>query len=130
MRLAHAVEMARLDRVGKIAGEAVRAAFLMQAILPTLQAAAINAKKGNAMKTLLHMPAFVAASLLAFTVASPAAAQDYDHVLRLDHYVGVRSTAPAIARPTTPLYVREVVGPPNPLPELTLPNPLLLFLPP
>jgi hypothetical protein len=35
MRLAHAVETARLDRVGKIAGEAVRAAFLMQAILPT-----------------------------------------------------------------------------------------------
>src|SRR6266436_8509651 len=48
MRLAHAVETARLDRVGKIAGEAVRAAFLMQAILPTLQAAAVDAKKGNA----------------------------------------------------------------------------------
>src|SRR6266566_6114246 len=66
-------------------------------------------EKETLMKTLLHMPAFVAASLLAAAIAPPAAAEDYDHVLRLDHYVGVRSTVPAIAGQTTPIYVREVV---------------------
>jgi len=45
MRFAHAVETEKLDRVGKIAGEAVRTAFLVQAILPTLQAAAIDTKR-------------------------------------------------------------------------------------
>src|SRR5712671_4573991 len=128
MRLAHAVETARLDRVGKIAGGAVRAALLMQAILPTLQAAANNAKKGNAMKTLQHMPAFVAASLLASAIAPPAAAEDYDHVLRLDHYVGVRSTVPAIAGQTTPIFVREVVRAASALRDRNIASRVVLFI--
>lgn len=40
-----------------------------------------------------------------------ALADDADRVIRLDHYVGVRSTVPAIAGQVTPVYVREVVRP-------------------
>ncbi len=80
------------------------------------------------MKTFLHMPAFVAASLLAFTIASPAAAEDYDHVLRLDHYVGVRSTVPAIAGQTTPIYVREVVRAASALRDRNIANRVVLFI--
>jgi pimeloyl-ACP methyl ester carboxylesterase len=38
-----------------------------------------------------------------------ARADDGEHLLRLDHYVGVRSTVPAIAGQETAIYVREVV---------------------
>src|SRR5437660_4587984 len=89
---------------------------------------AINVKKGNAMKTPLHVPAFVAASLLAFTIASPATAEDYDHVLRLDHYVGVRSTVPAIVGQTTPIYVREVVRAASALRDRNIANRVVLFI--
>src|SRR5258705_9084018 len=86
-------------------------------------------KKGNAMKTFLHMPAAVAAaSLLSFTIASPAAAEDPDHVLRLDHYVGVRSTVPAIAGQTTPIYVREVVRAASALRDRNIANRVVLFI--
>jgi pimeloyl-ACP methyl ester carboxylesterase len=51
----------------------------------------------------------VACSLLAQAFAQPASADDGDRLLRLDHYVGVRSTVPAIAGQTTAIYVREVV---------------------
>src|SRR5216684_3099157 len=95
---------------------------------PGCRAAAIDAKRGNAMKTLPHMPAFVAASLLAFTIAAPAAAEDYDHVLRLDHYVGVRSTVPAIAGQTTPIYVREVVRAAGALRDRNIANRVVLFI--
>src|SRR6266436_4426477 len=87
-----------------------------------------NAKKGNAMKTPRHMQAFVAASLLAFTIAPPAASEDYDHVLRVDHYVGVRSTVPAIAGQTTPIYVREVVRAAGALRDRNIANRVVLFI--
>src|SRR5262249_41180571 len=87
-----------------------------------------HTKRGNAMKTLAHLPAAVAASLLAFTIASPAAAEDYDHVLRLDHYVGVRSTVPAIAGQTTPIYVREVVRAASALRDRNIANRVVLFI--
>lgn len=48
-------------------------------------------------------------SLLAVSIAPDASADDSGRVLRVDHYVTVRSTAPAIANQMTPLYVREVV---------------------
>src|SRR4026209_787548 len=38
-----------------------------------------------------------------------AFADDADRLLRLDHYVQVRSTVPAIAGQITQIYVREVV---------------------
>jgi pimeloyl-ACP methyl ester carboxylesterase len=80
------------------------------------------------MKTLPHMPAFVAASLLAFAIVAPAAAEDYDHVLRLDHYVSVRSTVPAIAGQTTPIYVREVVRAASALRDRNIANRVVLFI--
>src|SRR5713226_7021220 len=88
----------------------------------------VDAKRGNAMKTHPHMPAFVAASLLAFTIAAPAAAEDYDHVLRLDHYVGVRSTVPAIAGQTTPIFVREVVRAASALRDRNIASRVVLFI--
>src|SRR5260221_6902554 len=85
-------------------------------------------KWGNAMKTLLHVPAFVTASLVAPAIASPAAAEDYYPVLRLDHYVGVRSTVPAIASQTTPIYVREVVRAASALRDKSIANRVVLFI--
>jgi pimeloyl-ACP methyl ester carboxylesterase len=80
------------------------------------------------MKTLPHMPAFVAASVLAFTIASPGAAEDSDHVLRLDHYVSVRSTVPVIAGQITPIYVREVVRAASALRDRNIANRVVLFI--
>ena len=42
-------------------------------------------------------------------VALPATADDGGRLLRLDHYVQVRSAVPAIAGQSTQIYVREVV---------------------
>jgi pimeloyl-ACP methyl ester carboxylesterase len=61
------------------------------------------------MKTGRKILGLVACSLLAQAFAQPASADDGDRLLRLDHYVGVRSTVPAIAGQTTAIYVREVV---------------------
>jgi len=81
------------------------------------------------MKTFLHMPAAVAAaSLLAFTIASPAAAE------------GSRTRAPArplrrrplhgaaIAGQTTPIYVREVVRAASALRDRNIANRVVLFI--
>jgi pimeloyl-ACP methyl ester carboxylesterase len=80
------------------------------------------------MKTLLPMPVFVAAAFFASALAPPAAAEDYDHVLRLDHYVGVRSTVPAIAGQRTPIYVREVVQAARALRDKSIANRVVLFI--
>jgi len=74
------------------------------------------------------MHALMTASLLAFSIAAPAAAEDFDHVLRLDHYVGVRSTVPAIAGQTTPVYVREVVRAASALRDRNIANRVVLFI--
>jgi hypothetical protein len=42
-------------------------------------------------------------------IGQPARADDSDLSLRVDHYVGVKSTVPAIAGEMTEIYVREVV---------------------
>ena len=70
------------------------------------------------------MLAIVAASVLGHAVA----AEDYEHVLRVDHYVGVRSTVPAIAGQTTPIYVREVVRAASALRDRSIANRLVLFI--
>jgi pimeloyl-ACP methyl ester carboxylesterase len=80
------------------------------------------------MNTLLRTPAFVAASLFASTITSSASAEDYDHVLRLDHYVGVHSTVPAIAGQRTPIYVREVVRAASALRDKGVANRVVLFI--
>jgi pimeloyl-ACP methyl ester carboxylesterase len=64
---------------------------------------------GREMKNLRCTIAFVVAALFGGMYAHAAAADDHDRLLRLDHYVGVRSTVPAIAGQMTPIYVREVV---------------------
>jgi len=81
------------------------------------------------MKNLPHTFAFVAVSLLGHALALlPAAAEDYDQVLRLDHYVGVRSTVPAITGQRTPIYVREVVRAANALRDKSIANRVVLFI--
>jgi pimeloyl-ACP methyl ester carboxylesterase len=80
------------------------------------------------MKILLHAPAFVAATVLGHALVPPAAAEDYDQVLRIDHYVGVRSTVPAIAGQRTPIYVREVVRAASALRDKSTANRLVLFI--
>jgi pimeloyl-ACP methyl ester carboxylesterase len=43
-----------------------------------------------------------------FLALLPAFADDGERLLRVDHYVGVRSTVPVVAGQTTQIYVREV----------------------
>ena len=47
--------------------------------------------------------------LLILCLACTGLADDGDHLLRIDHYVPVHSTVPAIAGQLTQIYVREVV---------------------
>src|SRR5436190_1096359 len=49
------------------------------------------------------------AVVLGMCFASLGFADDADHLLRIDHYVQVRSTVPAISGQSTQIYVREVV---------------------
>jgi pimeloyl-ACP methyl ester carboxylesterase len=49
--------------------------------------------------------------LLALCLGPMGFADDGDRLLRIDHYVKVQSTVPAIAGQTTQIYVREVVEP-------------------
>jgi pimeloyl-ACP methyl ester carboxylesterase len=49
------------------------------------------------------------ALLASLYVASSALGDDGNHLLRIDHYVQVQSTVPAIAGQATQIYVREVV---------------------
>src|ERR1700704_1708645 len=84
--------------------------------------------QGSAMKILPHTLAFVAAVLLGHATAQLASADDGTGVIRLDHYVGVRSTVPAIAGQTTPIYVREVVRASPALRDRTIGNRVVLFI--
>jgi pimeloyl-ACP methyl ester carboxylesterase len=74
------------------------------------------------------MLAFVTVALFGHTVVPPVAAEDSDHVVRLDHYVGVRSTVPAIAGQRTPIYVREVVRASSALRDKGIANRVVLFI--
>ena len=76
-----------------------------------------------------QIPALVACSLLAQALAQPAvAADDGDRLLRLDHYVGIRSTVPAIAGQTTAIYVREVVRAGSAMRNRPSANKVVLFI--
>jgi pimeloyl-ACP methyl ester carboxylesterase len=55
-------------------------------------------------------------------------AADYDSVARIDHYVGVKSTVPAIAGQRTPVYVREVVQAAGALRDRSIANRVVLFI--
>ncbi len=80
------------------------------------------------MKIPLCVPGFVAALLFAHGIAPLAAAEDDQRVLRVDHYVGVRSTVPAIADQVTPIYVREVVRAAGALRERSIASRVVLFI--
>jgi pimeloyl-ACP methyl ester carboxylesterase len=62
----------------------------------------------------------------AFTQA--AWADDGERLLRLDHYIGIKSTVPAIAGQTTAIYVREVVRAGTALRNRASANPVVLFV--
>ncbi len=76
----------------------------------------------------IPFPGFVAALLFAHGIAPLAAAEDDERVLRVDHYISVRSTVPAIADQVTPIYVREVVRAASALRERTHANRVVLFV--
>src|SRR5882724_7788580 len=72
--------------------------------------------------------ALVIGSLLGQAVVQPAWSDDGDRLLRLDHYVSVKSTVPAIAGQTTSIYVREVVRAGTALRGRPSTNPVVLFV--
>ena len=79
------------------------------------------------MKRIRRMFA-AAAAFVSFAIASAAVADDVDQLVRVDHYVGVRSTAPATAGQITPVYVREVVRPSIALRDRAVANRVVLFI--
>src|SRR5437763_9298966 len=95
------------------------------AIRPVSQGAGA---RESAMKTYRKILGILAGSLLAQTFALAAFADDGDRLLRIDHYVGVRSTVPAIAGQTTAIYVREVVRAGNALRGRASANRVVLFI--
>lgn len=61
------------------------------------------------MRTFWNCITVVASIMFGYSISQPAWADDGDRLIRLDHYVGVKSTVPAIAGQMTEIYVREVV---------------------
>ncbi len=80
------------------------------------------------MNRVTHKLVVVAALLVAGAIARTATAADYDSVIRIDHYVGVKSTAPAIAGQRTPIYVREVVHATSALRDRSVGSRVVLFI--
>ena len=72
--------------------------------------------------------ALVIGSLLGQAIVQPAWSDDGDRLLRLDHYVSVKSTVPAIAGQTTSIYVREVVRAGTALRNRASTTPVVLFV--
>src|SRR5437588_3732722 len=72
--------------------------------------------------------ALVLGLLIGEAFAQSAYADDGDRLLRLDHYVSVKSTVPAIAGQTTAIYVREVVRAGTALRNRASANPVVLFV--
>ena len=72
--------------------------------------------------------ALVLGLLIGQAFAQSAYADDGDRLLRIDHYVTVKSTVPAIAGQTTAIYVREVVRAGTALRNRASDNPVVLFV--
>jgi pimeloyl-ACP methyl ester carboxylesterase len=70
----------------------------------------------------------VLCTLVMMSAASTASADDASRLLSLDHYVAVKSTAPAIAGQQTQIYVREVVLAGMALRGGTAPDGIVLFV--
>jgi pimeloyl-ACP methyl ester carboxylesterase len=75
-----------------------------------------------------HTLALAIGLLLGQVFAQAALADDGERLLRLDHYVGVKSTVPAIAGQTTAIYMREVVRAGTALRNRASANPVVLFV--
>jgi len=67
-------------------------------------------------------------SLAGAALAGSLNADDGDRLLRLDHYIGVASTAPAIAGQTAQIYAREVVLASTALRQHSLGDRVVLFI--
>jgi hypothetical protein len=80
------------------------------------------------MTRLRQIYALIVALLIGHAFAQPAAADEGARLIRLDHYVGVRSTVPAIAGQVTPIYVREVVRADTALRKELLASRVVLFV--
>jgi pimeloyl-ACP methyl ester carboxylesterase len=65
---------------------------------------------------------------LALLTVRPSFGDDGERLLSIDHYVGVRSTVPAINGQTTEIYVREVVLAGAALRDGTMPDRVVLFV--
>ena len=76
----------------------------------------------------MHRTWSALAALMLLLAASSAFAQDNLGLLRLDHYVRVKSTAPDMAGQTAQIYVREVVLPGIGLRGRPAPGSVVLFV--
>jgi hypothetical protein len=61
------------------------------------------------MSTFRSVITLVAGLMLGHSFSQPSWADDSDRLLRVDHYVGVKTTVPVITGQMTEIYVREVV---------------------
>jgi pimeloyl-ACP methyl ester carboxylesterase len=88
-----------------------KAARSADAAIASGHAAGATAMEGAMMfrRTLRPILAVGIFALLVPAFAQPSCTDDGERLIRLDHYVGVRSAVPAIAGEVTPIYVREVV---------------------
>jgi pimeloyl-ACP methyl ester carboxylesterase len=80
------------------------------------------------MTRLRQIYPLIGVSLLGHAYAQPAAADEGARLIRIDHYVGVHSTVPAIAGQMAPIYVREVVRADTALRSGTLASGVVLFV--
>jgi len=88
----------------------------------------IAEKIGRDAMTVRQILALATGFLLGQTLVLPASADDGERLLRLDHYVSVKSTVPAVSGQTTAIYVREVVRAGTALRSRSGGSPVVLFV--
>ena len=76
----------------------------------------------------MHRTLRVLSGLILILAASPGFGQDRAPLLSVDHFVPVKSTAPAISGQTAQIYVREVVLPGVALRGRQAPDNVVLFV--
>jgi pimeloyl-ACP methyl ester carboxylesterase len=80
------------------------------------------------MSAIAQRLSVVVLSILGLASVQPSLADDSELLLRVDHYVRVRSTVPAIAGQTTQIFVREVVRAATVLRGAALTDRVVLFV--
>ena len=76
----------------------------------------------------MRKPVRSVAAAAALILAQAAFGESAQQLVRVDHYVRVRSSVPAIEGQTTQIYVREVVEPATVLRGGSLANRVVLFV--